>query len=76
MNAARTLTRQGTRSGPPAAPARVAEKSEVTHTSEIAKLAYRLYEDRGRRQGHDLEDWVEAERQLSGGRAAVNGAAR
>lgn len=31
---------------------------------EIAHLAYRFYELRGREAGRDLEDWVEAERQL------------
>jgi hypothetical protein len=31
---------------------------------EIARLAYRLYEMRGRRDGHDLDDWLAAERQL------------
>ncbi|MGB3941522.1 MAG: DUF2934 domain-containing protein [Candidatus Manganitrophaceae bacterium] len=28
----------------------------------IAKKAYELYEKRGGQHGHDLEDWVEAER--------------
>jgi len=31
---------------------------------EIARLAYELYEMRGRRDGHDVEDWLAAERQL------------
>ena len=34
----------------------------------IAEVAYELYEQRGREDGHDLEDWVKAE-------AIVNGAA-
>ncbi|GAB4409247.1 MAG: hypothetical protein OHK0032_04810 [Thermodesulfovibrionales bacterium] len=29
---------------------------------EIAKVAYELYEKRGRVGGHDLDDWFEAER--------------
>jgi len=31
---------------------------------EIARRAYRIYERNGRRDGHDLEDWLEAERQI------------
>ena len=34
-----------------------------TH-NEIAQLAYCLYESRGRQDGHDIEDWLAAERQL------------
>ena len=30
----------------------------------IAELAYQLYEQRGRQDGHDLEDWFEAENRL------------
>ena len=29
--------------------------------AEIRELAFRLYEDRGRVDGHELEDWLEAE---------------
>lgn len=29
---------------------------------EIAQVAYQLFERRGRIPGHDLEDWLEAER--------------
>ena len=32
---------------------------------EIAPLAYRLYEARGRQDGYDLEDWLFAERALT-----------
>ena len=31
---------------------------------EIAQRAYALYEARGREEGHDLDDWLEAEREL------------
>lgn len=31
---------------------------------EISKLAYSLYESRGRQDGHDIEDWLAAEEQL------------
>ena len=32
----------------------------------IAKKAYELYEKRGRKPGHALQDWVEAERIIKG----------
>jgi DUF2934 family protein len=32
---------------------------------EVARLAYHLYEARGRRDGHDVDDWVRAERELT-----------
>jgi hypothetical protein len=31
---------------------------------EIAQRAYALYEMRGREDGHDLDDWLKAEREL------------
>jgi len=34
-----------------------------TH-DEIAQLAYRLYESRGRQEGHHIEDWLRAEQEL------------
>ena len=30
----------------------------------IARRAYGLYEERGREHGHDLDDWLRAEREL------------
>lgn len=30
----------------------------------IAVLVYQLYEQRGREDGHELEDWLEAERRI------------
>jgi len=33
---------------------------------DISKLAYQIYESRGRNGGSPLDDWLEAERQLSG----------
>jgi hypothetical protein len=32
---------------------------------EIARLAYQFYEMYGRRDGHDIADWLSAERQLT-----------
>ncbi len=31
---------------------------------QIAEKAYELFQNRGRVHGHDLDDWVEAERQV------------
>jgi hypothetical protein len=32
--------------------------------AEIARLAYSFYEQRGRRDGHDVSDWILAESEL------------
>lgn len=32
---------------------------------EIARLAYHFYEMHGRRHGHDVDDWLSAERELA-----------
>jgi hypothetical protein len=39
--------------------------SERPSRDEIARLAYHFYETRGRRHGHDVEDWLSAERELT-----------
>ena len=36
--------------------------AEVRH-SDIARLAYGIFEGRGREHGHDLEHWFEGERE-------------
>lgn len=33
-------------------------------SDEIAQAAYRRYESRGRVEGQDFDDWIEAEREL------------
>ena len=33
---------------------------------EIRRRAYELYEERGREHGHDLDDWVRAEAEITG----------
>jgi hypothetical protein len=33
---------------------------------QIQQRAYELYEQRGRMQGHDLENWLQAEHELKG----------
>jgi hypothetical protein len=42
------------------APAKVGSVDE----EQIRQLAYRLYEQRGREDGHAVEDWIEAEATL------------
>lgn len=56
----RSLTLNG---APPAEPARPAPTQQ-----EIAALAYSYWEARGRRNGSALDDWLRAERDLSGPR--------
>ena len=43
---------------------------------EIARLAYELFERRGRTPGNDLQDWLEAERILQQRRRSGNGPQR
>jgi Protein of unknown function (DUF2934) len=33
--------------------------------NEIAERAYHFYETRGRQDGHDVDDWLSAERELT-----------
>ncbi len=47
-----------------------AEESEITicpsdRDTKVAELAYFKAESRGFEPGHDLEDWLEAEREFS-----------
>jgi hypothetical protein len=39
-------------------------KTPVDVTAQIAKRAYGLYEQQGRREGHAVQDWLEAERKI------------
>lgn len=41
-------------------------KRAAADHAHIAQRAYELYEQRGRQDGGDLEDWVKAERELGG----------
>jgi Protein of unknown function (DUF2934) len=49
------------------------ERSMVKYTGsrerpsrdEIARLAFEFYETRGRRSGHDVDDWLAAEQTLT-----------
>ena len=40
-------------------------RSEAPRTQRIANRAYERFQRRGGEHGHDLEDWFEAERELS-----------
>jgi H+-transporting ATPase len=48
---------------PTAAPLLLA-KTSVDVTPQIAKRAYELYERRGHREGHAVQDWLQAEREI------------
>jgi hypothetical protein len=37
---------------------------ELPSRDEIAQLAYRFYETRGRQDGQDVDDWLSAEQEL------------
>jgi hypothetical protein len=39
-------------------------KKPVDVTLQIAKRAYELYERQGRREGHAVQDWLQAEREI------------
>jgi hypothetical protein len=41
----------------------IEDKLQLDH-EEIARRAHELYEMRGREDGHDVEDWTTAERQI------------
>lgn len=47
-------------------PASIPAGGGIDRQSQIAELAYRLAEQRGFAQGHDLEDWLQAEQELGG----------
>ena len=44
-------------------PAAVNEAVHVTET-DIARRAFEIYRERGRQHGRDLDDWLQAEREL------------
>ena len=47
-----------------------------TDPQKVRALAHRLWEQRGRKEGHALDDWLAAERQLRGEQAAGKGSAQ
>jgi len=46
-------------------PAKAAKRA-ASDQGRIAQRAYELYEQRGRHEGQDVDDWLNAERQLGG----------
>jgi rhamnose utilization protein RhaD (predicted bifunctional aldolase and dehydrogenase) len=42
----------------------IAENHRVITKDDVARRAYELFIARGHREGHDVADWLEAERQL------------
>jgi len=43
------------------------DQGSVELTEEyIRERAYQLYEERGRQDGHDMEDWLQAEAEIFG----------
>jgi hypothetical protein len=42
------------------------ERKELSR-EDISRRAHELYVERGRERGKDVEDWVRAEKELSGG---------
>ena len=47
-------------------PPRRAAQQRTVIDGEIARRAYDLYLARGCEDGHDVEDWLQAERELNG----------
>ena len=46
-------------------PANLTTDSKRVFEDEIRRLAYQLYEERGREDGHDVDDWLRAETELT-----------
>jgi hypothetical protein len=40
------------------------ETPQTDMEERIRNRAYQIYENRGREDGHDIEDWLEAEKEL------------
>jgi hypothetical protein len=58
------MTTSGNKAAAAPQPQPTAEKVSVSR-EQIARYAYRLYEERGGEHGHDLDDWLAAERALT-----------
>jgi len=61
---ARTKTPARAASASAADRARKLPASPAVSNTDIARRAYDLYLSRGREDGHDIEDWLQAEREL------------
>jgi hypothetical protein len=44
----------------------ISELQEFELEYQIRRRAYELYEERGREDGHELEDWLRAEEEITG----------
>jgi hypothetical protein len=58
--------------GPHAAPTQAEETGETSvgnaaRDEDIRRRAYEIYLERGEQSGHELDDWLQAERELEGG---------
>lgn len=64
---ARQSTETGRPTSSPTGPAADAMPEPSTdRADQITAVAYQLYEARGRADGHDLDDWLQAEQQVLG----------
>jgi hypothetical protein len=54
-------------------PSVAAENQRAMSKDDVAQRAYELFLARGRVDGHDVEDWLEAERQLVAESMALQG---
>lgn len=58
-----TSTSRGNQEAEESGPPIQISKSDWEH-ERIARRAYELYEERGRQEGQDVQDWLEAQQQL------------
>ena len=54
-------------------PSVAAENHRAITKDDVAQRAYELFLARGRVDGHDVEDWLEAQRQLVAENMAIQG---
>jgi len=59
---AKTKTDEGTATASDRAPKALARHTALIN--DVARRAYDLYLARGREHGHDVDDWMQAEREL------------
>ena len=59
----------------PEEPATTAPENRLQNLEEkIRQRAYELYEARGGQEGHDLDDWLQAEAEITGTKAHATAA--
>jgi hypothetical protein len=74
MQMVKTQKKRGAAPGAIVAPVRAPEEHKERE-AKVAEMAFRLYEERGRLPGYQLEDWLEAERRVSDNRIPGEGIA-